>query len=120
MPHTQGVDRFNGFAYFSPPSTECDDATVREFQIAGEWFVVAFGKYEDEDKPWVMTVHGKDDVYGLRLMEVGAKDLPSKKVTAPVIEGAMDGQAVYSIDLEIEDAQGPKRKDDFREGRART
>lgn len=120
--HTQGVDEFHGFAYFSPLMQ--GDDMVEELQMAGEWFMVAFGKYKDDDKPWI-AVQGKDDTHGLAWTKPGASDFramsrmaresfgrpprlilrdfekrPFKEVTAKLVEGMFDGQAVYYIDLE--------------------
>ena len=134
MLHTRGVGEFVGFAYFSPRhgGGSSSDAMTSEFHMSGEWFLVAFGRCEDE--PWI-TVHGKDSKYGIKLLEVGSTDLqrmgrmareslgspsstgvtlknfagdPFKVVSASLDEGMMDGQDVYFIDLEIEDAPAQK------------
>ncbi|KAJ3572827.1 hypothetical protein NPX13_g4919 [Xylaria arbuscula] len=95
-----------------------------EFQMAGEWFLVAFGR-RSNDEPWI-TVHGKEDKYGIRMLEVGSTDLqrmgrmareslgslgstsvtlrnfagdPFKVVSASLVEGMVDGQDVKDEDL---------------------
>ncbi|KAI1131015.1 HET domain protein [Nemania abortiva] len=138
MLHTQGFDQFNGFAYFSP-RLDFDSggigggggmAAVNEFSMAGEWFLVAFGRYQEEDAPWI-TIHGKGDTYGLKLLEIGNKDVqrmgrmareslgtrslilkdfqqnPIKKVSVSLEEGTLDGQGVYFIDIDFEDLAPP-------------
>ncbi|KAK5627039.1 hypothetical protein RRF57_002754 [Xylaria bambusicola] len=130
MLNTRGVDQFNGFAYFwTRPDTSASDL-LKEFSMAGEWFIIAFGKFGDE--PWI-TVHGKDNKYGLKLLEVGSTDLermgrmaresllsppsiilknfagdPFKIMTVSFNEGTLDGQDVYFIDIDIEDVPVPQ------------
>ncbi|KAI0398782.1 HET domain protein [Xylaria palmicola] len=130
MLHTHGVDRFDGYAHFTP--RQGDDAAVKQVRDAGEWFVVAFGRARDEDRPWI-TVHGKGDARARELILVGIRDLQrmgqvaredlgrppcvmltdfrgnplGKKVSASINEGTMDGQSVYFIDIELEDVADP-------------
>ncbi|KAI1361230.1 HET domain protein [Xylaria arbuscula] len=139
MLHTRGVGEFVGFAYFSPRFNSGDaqngsSATAsEEFQMAGEWFLVAFGRRNDEP-PWI-TVHGKENKYGTQMLEAGSTDLqrmgrmareslgspgstsvtlrnfagdPFKVVSASLVEGTMDGQDVCFIDLDIQDVLAPR------------
>ncbi|KAI0522107.1 HET domain protein [Xylaria bambusicola] len=129
MLNTRGVDEFNGLAYFWARPDATADVTLNEFTMAGEWFIIAFGKVGYE--PWI-TVHGKDSKYGLKLLEVGGTNLermgrmareslsnplsitlknfagePLKIMTVSLNEGMLDGQEVYFIDIDIEDAPAP-------------
>ncbi|GAW15405.1 hypothetical protein ANO14919_048140 [Xylariales sp. No.14919] len=131
MLHTQGVDQFNGFAYFTP-RYEGAEYQMNKFHMAGEWFIVAFGRHPDEEKPWI-TIHGKDDRYGLKLLEIGSTDPQRmgrmareslgggprsitlktlekrllKTVSASLNEGTMDGQGVYFIDVDFQTPPAP-------------
>ncbi|KAI0105731.1 HET domain protein [Nemania sp. FL0031] len=128
MLHTQGFDQFNGAAYFSPRHNGGSD--ISEFSMAGEWFLVAFGRCQEEEAPWI-TVHGKGDAHGLKLLEVGQKDIqrmgrmareslgttslllkdfagnPINRVSVSLDEGTLDGQGVYFIDIDFVDIPPP-------------
>jgi len=131
MVHTQGVAEFNGLVYFGPRREKITQYKKNSLlnALRGEWFIVAFG-CTPGTKPWV-TLHGKTDEQGLNLLQVGMKDIqrmgalarekvgqplrttiyqcdgvPWKDVVVSLNSGKLDGELVYYIDLNVEEAEG--------------
>ncbi|KAI1818510.1 HET domain protein [Poronia punctata] len=121
MLHTQGLAEFSGMVYFTPRYESNGMGT--DLNNAGEWFIVAFGRSQDELRPWI-TIHGKDDKYGLGLMEVGNKDIqrmgamarekigkpltttiktfkgaPWKNLSVSINPDKLEGETVFYIDI---------------------
>ncbi|KAI1156223.1 HET domain protein [Nemania diffusa] len=123
MLHTQMVDKFAGFVYFTSRQTT-------RSTMAAEWFLIVLGRGGDEDGPWI-AIYGWDDARAVKLLRISSADVqrmgrgarerlgahsvalkglakgPFKKVSVALHEGTLDGGDVYFVDVEFEDLPAP-------------